>query len=171
MWYFFLNWMLKFVLIASVLVNYCFSKFFSVSLEKHFRRALWELVKEITFSVQNWMFQVLFPEQKWKWNTNFEILSFKIYAVFSPWVLTTAFHSCSESSLQCMEFSLLLKKQCPTVAITHPRATGGISKIKKNEVWLLVSPAYFGRGKECREKLEAVHSHGGDVRLSVWRVS
>lgn len=69
-----------------------------------------------------------------------------------------------------MEFSLLLKKPCPTVAITHPRATGGISKTKKNEVWFLVSPAYFGRGKEDREKLEAMHSDGGEGR-SVWRVS
>lgn len=169
MWYLFLNWMLKLVLIPSILVNDCFCKFFSVSLEKHFRRR--EPVKEISFSVQNWMFQVPFSEQKWIQNTNFKIPTFKnLYCIFS---LSSehALHSCSESSLQCMEFSLLLKKLCPTVAITHPRATGGISKIKKNEVWFLVSPAYFGRGKECREKLDAMHSDGGEVRWSVWRVS
>lgn len=33
-----------------------------------------------------------------------------------------------------MEFSLLLKKQCPIVAITHQKAIGGISKTRKNEV-------------------------------------
>lgn len=42
-----------------------FSKFFSVSLEKHFRRVLWEPIKEITFSVQNGIFQFPFTEQKW----------------------------------------------------------------------------------------------------------
>lgn len=82
MWYFFLNWMLKLVLIPSVLVNYCFCKFFSVSLEKHFRRR--EPVKEIPFSIQNWMFQVPFSEQKWIQNTNFKIPTFEnLYCIFS----------------------------------------------------------------------------------------
>lgn len=71
-----------------------------------------------------------------------------------------------------MESSLLLKKLCPTVAITHRKAIGGISKIRKNEVWFLVAPVSLERksvesigGKSLRQRTVMVW------RCSVWGVS